>query len=121
MDGVSQRPSGGVTPNLTPEGNMVPLVVVMIALVALGVRPAPASQVSYFDVPHGAHPHDVAPAPDGTVWYTAQHQGAIGILDPKTGKVTQVSLGSGAAPHGVIVGPDRAAWKIGRASGRERG
>ena len=89
---------------------MVPLVVVMIALVALGVRPAPASQVSYFDVPHGAHPHDVAPAPDGTVWYTAQHQGAIGILDPKTGKVTQVSLGSGAAPHGVIVGPDRAAW-----------
>jgi virginiamycin B lyase len=89
---------------------MVPLVVVTIAVVTLGVRPAQATQVSYFDVPHGAHPHDVAPAPDGTVWYTAQHQGAIGILDPKTGKVTQVSLGSGAAPHGVIVGPDRAAW-----------
>ncbi|HEY3224972.1 MAG TPA: lyase [Pseudolabrys sp.] len=89
---------------------MVPLVVMTIAVVTLVVRPAQATQVSYFDVPHGAHPHDVAPAPDGTVWYTAQHQGAIGILDPKTGKVTQVSLGSGAAPHGVIVGPDRAAW-----------
>jgi virginiamycin B lyase len=89
---------------------MVPLVVVTIAVVTLGVRPAQATQVSYFDVPHGAHPHDVAPAPDGTVWYTAQHQGAIGILDPKTGKVSQVSLGPGAAPHGVIVGPDRAAW-----------
>src|SRR5678815_854643 len=89
---------------------MVPLVVVTIAVVTLGVRPAQAIQVSYFDVPHGAHPHDVAPAPDGTVWYTAQHQGAIGILDPKTGKVSQVSLGPGAAPHGVIVGPDRAAW-----------
>ena len=89
---------------------MVPLVVVTIAVVALGVRAAQATQVSYFDVPHGAHPHDVAPAPDGTVWYTAQHQGAIGILDPKTGKVIHVSLGSGAAPHGVIVGPDRAAW-----------
>jgi virginiamycin B lyase len=89
---------------------MVPLVVVTIAVVTLGVRPAQATQVSYFDVPHGAHPHDVAPAPDGTVWYTAQHQGAIGILDPKTGKVIHVSLGSGAAPHGVIVGPDRAAW-----------
>jgi virginiamycin B lyase len=89
---------------------MVPLVVVTIAVVTLGVRAAQATQVSYFDVPHGAHPHDVAPAPDGTVWYTAQHQGAIGILDPKTGKVIHVSLGSGAAPHGVIVGPDRAAW-----------
>src|SRR5678815_3402836 len=89
---------------------MVPLVVVTIAVVTLGVRPAQAIQVSYYDVPHGAHPHDVAPAPDGTVWYTAQHQGAIGILDPKTGKVSQVSLGPGAAPHGVIVGPDRAAW-----------
>ena len=89
---------------------MVPVVVVVIAVVALGIRSAPAAQVKYFDLPNGAHPHDVAPAPDGNVWYTAQHQGALGILDPKTGKVTQVSLGSGAAPHGVIVGPDRAAW-----------
>ena len=89
---------------------MVRLVVMTVAVAVLAVGPAHAGQVSYFDLPHGAHPHDVAPAPDGTVWYTAQHQGAIGILDPKTGKVTQVSLGSGAAPHGVIVGPDRAAW-----------
>jgi virginiamycin B lyase len=71
---------------------------------------APEVQVSYYDVPRGAHPHDVAPAPDGTVWYTAQAQGAIGILNPKTGKTIQVSLGKDSAPHGVIVGPDRAAW-----------
>src|SRR5215831_14956918 len=89
---------------------MVPVVIVAIAVVAFGVQSARAAQVKYFDVPNGAHPHDVAPAPDGNVWYTAQSQGALGILDPKTGKVTQVSLGSGAAPHGVIVGPDRAAW-----------
>ena len=25
-----------------------------------------------------ARPHDVAPAPDGAVWYTAQGQGALG-------------------------------------------
>jgi len=92
------------------ECDMVPIVIVTIAVVALGVQSASAAQVKYFDVPNGAHPHDVAPAPDGNVWYTAQSQGALGILDPKTGKVTQVSLGSGAAPHGVIVGPDRAAW-----------
>jgi virginiamycin B lyase len=68
------------------------------------------ARVSYFAVPSGAHPHDVAAAPDGTVWYTAQNQGALGVLDPTTGTVEQIPLGKGAAPHGVIVGPDRAAW-----------
>src|SRR3954469_19833201 len=68
------------------------------------------TRVTYFPVPAGAHPHDVAAAPDGTVWYTAQSQGALGILDPKTGKVEQIKLGAKAAPHGVIVGPDGAAW-----------
>lgn len=89
---------------------MVPIVIAAIAVVALASDPAHASQVSYYDVTRGAHPHDVAPAPDGTVWYTAQSQGALGILDPKTSKVTQVPLGADSAPHGVIVGPDRAAW-----------
>ena len=89
---------------------MVPMMVVAVAALALATNPAPAADVSYYDVPKGAHPHDVAPAPDGKVWYTAQHQGALGILDPKTRKVEQVPLGAGASPHGVIVGPDRAAW-----------
>jgi virginiamycin B lyase len=85
-------------------------IVLAAALLALALKPAAAEEVSYFDVPRGAHPHDVAPAPDGKVFYTAQSQGALGILDPKTGKTTQISLGKDAAPHGVIVGPDRAAW-----------
>ncbi len=89
---------------------MIPIVVAAVAFVALASDPARSAQVSYYDVSRGAHPHDVAPGPDGTVWYTAQSQGALGILDPKTGKVTQISLGRDAAPHGVIVGPDRAAW-----------
>lgn len=81
-----------------------------LAVLALGAVDAAAASVSYFSVPAGAHPHDVAPAPDGTVWYTAQHQGALGILDPRSGKTVQISLGREARPHGVIVGPDRAAW-----------
>jgi virginiamycin B lyase len=89
---------------------MVPIVVAVVAMIALGAHPAPAAEVTYYNVTSGAHPHDVAPAPDGKVWYTAQSQGALGILDPKTRKVVQVSLGPDAAPHGVIVGPDRAAW-----------
>src|SRR3954468_4836648 len=82
------------------------------AIAALGLCSAAhaESKVTYFPVNAGAHPHDVAAAPDGTVWYTAQSQGALGILDPKSGKVEQVTLGKGAAPHGVIVGPDGAAW-----------
>ncbi|MGI8526334.1 MAG: Vgb family protein [Pseudolabrys sp.] len=89
---------------------MIPFVVVMVAALVLSIQPVRASQVAYFPVPKGAHPHDVAPAPDGKVWYTAQSQGALGILDPKNGRTLQIPLGSGAAPHGVIVGPDRAAW-----------
>ncbi|WP_051511620.1 virginiamycin B lyase family protein [Skermanella stibiiresistens] len=63
-----------------------------------------------YPLPQGSGPHDVAPAPDGKVWYTAQRQGALGILDPQTGAVRQVPLGSGSRPHGVIQGPDGAAW-----------
>lgn len=63
-----------------------------------------------YPVPPGSGPHDVAPAPDGTVWYTAQRSGALGNLDPFTGKSVLISLGSGSAPHGVIVGPDGAPW-----------
>jgi virginiamycin B lyase len=85
-------------------------IIAAIAVLAMGSAAHADNQAAYFPVNAGAHPHDVAAAPDGTVWYTAQSQGALGILDPKSGKVEQVSLGKGAAPHGVIVGPDGAAW-----------
>lgn len=67
-------------------------------------------EVQSYSVPAGAHPHDVAPAPDGTVWYTAQHQEALGRLDPKTGDTKHIHLGDGSRPHGVIVGPAGHAW-----------
>lgn len=63
-----------------------------------------------FDVPRGSHPHDVAPASDGKVWYTAQGTGELGLLDPTTGETRHIRLGSGSSPHGVIVGPDGAPW-----------
>ena len=83
-----------------------------VSLLALPAGPAAAGavRIESFAVPAGAHPHDVAPAPDGTVWYTAQHQGALGRLDPKTGATEQIPLGRGSRPHGVIVGPDGLAW-----------
>jgi len=66
--------------------------------------------ITLFELPKGSRPHDVAPAPDGKIWYTAQKQGALGILDPATGQVVQVPLGPDSAPHGVIQGPDGMAW-----------
>lgn len=79
-----------------------------IATAACLAGAAQAAEVKYFPVP--SYPHDVAPAPDGTVWYTGQGAGHLGRLDPKTGKVDTIALGKDSAPHGVIVGPDGAAW-----------
>jgi streptogramin lyase len=69
-----------------------------------------AVRLAEYPVPDGSHPHDVAPAKDGTVWYTAQATGRLGRLDPDTGRIEEVPPGEGSAPHGVIVGPDGAPW-----------
>jgi virginiamycin B lyase len=61
-------------------------------------------------VPEGAGPHDVAPARDGGIWFTAQAGGYLGHLDPGSGAVTRVPLGEGSRPHGVITAPDGTAW-----------
>lgn len=82
----------------------------LLGCLGIATFPAKAETVQYFPVPEGDGPHDVAPAPDGTVWYTAQGGGALGRLDPATGKVERVPLGDSSSPHGVIVGPDGAAW-----------
>jgi virginiamycin B lyase len=73
--------------------------------VALG-----APKIETYPVPAGAAPHDVAPAADGGVWFTAQRAGYLGHLTPATGRVMQVPLGTGSAPHGVIVDRGGAAW-----------
>jgi virginiamycin B lyase len=76
------------------------------------VDPVPFAdlEVVVFPVPAGSRPHDVAPAIDGGVWYTAQGSGELGYLDPASGATRHIPLGSGSAPHGVIVGPDGLAW-----------
>jgi len=68
-----------------------------------------AANVRVYDVPAGSRPHDVAPGPNGLIWYTGQRRGTLGILNPETGAVREVRLGEGSAPHGVIMGPDGAA------------
>ena len=71
---------------------------------------APGGSMQTFPLPVGTRPHDVAPAADGGVWYTAQGLGELGWLDPETGETLHTALGAGSRPHGVIVGPDGAPW-----------
>ena len=85
-------------------------IAVLVLPLVMPSLPAAAAEVKYYPVKPGDHPHDVAPAPDGTVWYTAQRDGVLGRLDPKTGGVERIPLGKGSAPHGVIIGPDGAPW-----------
>ena len=95
--GPTAQPAPQIAPAASPTGSQAP--------------GAPAVyEVQEYPLPAGSRPHDAAPAPDGTVWYTAQGAGELGRLDPATGQVDRIPLGPGSAPHGVIVGPDGAAW-----------
>lgn len=66
--------------------------------------------VEAFPVPEGSRPHDVAPAADGGVWYTAQGSGELGWLDPASGETRHIPLGAGSRPHGVIVDAGCVPW-----------
>jgi virginiamycin B lyase len=83
---------------------------VMLLVIACASPVHAEFAVKEYALPAGTRPHDVAPAVDGGVWYTAQRMGALGYLDPSSGKTEQLPLGEGSAPHGVIVGPDGAPW-----------
>ncbi len=67
-------------------------------------------RIKYYPVAAGTGLHDVAPAPNGTIWFTGQGSGVLGTLDPRDGSTKTVNLGKGAAPHGVTIGPDGAPW-----------
>jgi virginiamycin B lyase len=97
---TGEEPAAGPTPSAVTPTPTVPSA-------SPSARPP---RFQEYRVPAGSHPHDVAPAPDGTVWYTGQNVGELGRLDPATGDVDRIELGAGSRPHGVIVGPDGAPW-----------
>ena len=91
---------------------MVPVIVTAVAVLALGLKPATAAQVSYYDVTQGAHPHDVAPAPDGKVWYTEYGNGVVGRLSGGPLSTAQEFTAGGGhhGPSGLATGNDRQLW-----------
>ena len=101
---AESSPTIASTPTLTPAATVAPPPPPGTSRQPLGFT------LQEFPLPRGQGPHDVAPARDGGVWYTAQLSGELGWLDPGTGMTKAIKLGSGSAPHGVIVGPDGAPW-----------
>ena len=102
------QPNASATPAPLPTAS---------SITSTSASPAPTSSraaadfvLQEYPVTRGQGPHDVAPARDGGIWYTAQLSGELGWLDPKFGVMKAIKLGPGSAPHGVIVGPDGAPW-----------
>lgn len=99
-------------------GSPTPTIAQTAATPGSAASPAPSTSASAspqvtmkeFPVPAGSGPHDVAPARDGGVWFTAQRSGQLGWLDPKTGRTRMIPLGPGSAPHGVTVDNFGVAW-----------
>lgn len=77
---------------------------------AQGGKPPGRMQSWPLKTPRATGIHDLAPAPDGGVWFTAQRSGHLGWFDSSNGHTELIALGSGSSPHGVIQGPDGAAW-----------
>jgi streptogramin lyase len=68
---------------------MIQLGIILVTAVVLSIASGTAHGkmvIQTFPVLAGAGPHDVYPAPDGAVWFTAQPAGKLGRLDPGTGR-----------------------------------
>jgi virginiamycin B lyase len=52
----------------------------------------------------GAHPHDPAVGPGGSLWFTEQMTNKLGRLDPKTGEFKEYPLteAKNSGPHGLV-------------------
>jgi len=113
-DGEDDAPTPAATSEASPPAATAGAAggspIVEATATATATPGTPLPRIQSFPVPSGTRPHDVAPAVDGGVWYTAQSTGKLGWLDPKSGETREIPLGPGSAPHGVIVGPDGAPW-----------
>lgn len=98
--------------DLLQAGALLPLVAGLPAMAAPAgaATDAPKLQSWKLATRRAVGIHDVSPASDHGVWFTAQASGHLGWFDPATGRTDLIALGNASSPHGVIVGPDKAAW-----------
>ncbi len=65
------------------------------------------------EYPAEGEPTEITAGPDGNLWFTEPAKaGAIGRINPSTGKVSEFSVGltPNSKPRGVTAGPDGAIW-----------
>ena len=92
-----------MTPSRTLVGALVAAFAVTLVTGASAARPdlgrrqssATAVRVQEYSVPAGSHPHDVAPAPDGSVWYTARPRAASDGSTRRRGRRRRSRSGTG--------------------------
>jgi hypothetical protein len=60
------------------------MLATMLVMLIAGATAHAKMEMRTFPVLAGAGAHDVYPAPDGAVWFTAQSAGKLGRLDPRT-------------------------------------
>src|ERR1700676_5757338 len=66
----------------------------------------------------GAHPHDPAVAPDGSLWFTEQLQNKLGRLDPASGTFKEYALKiEDSGPHGLVADSNGNIWFTGNGKG----
>ena len=60
----------------------------------------------------GAHPHDPAVGPDGSLWFTEQMANKLGRLNPTTGEFREYPLAEGKnpGPHGLVADSEGDIW-----------
>ncbi len=75
--------------------------------------------IKEWDVPtKGAHPHDPALAPDGSLWFTEQLQNKLGRLDPASGAFKEYPLTvEESGPHGLVADSNGNIWFTGNGKG----
>src|ERR1700676_273487 len=75
--------------------------------------------IKEWDVPtKGAHPHDPALAPDGSLWFTEQLQNKLGRLDPASGAFKEYVLKiEDSGPHGLVADSNGNIWFTGNGKG----
>ncbi len=75
--------------------------------------------IKEWDVPtKGAHPHDPAMAPDGSLWFTEQLQNKLGRLDPASGAFKEYVLKiEDSGPHGLVADTNGNIWFTGNGKG----
>jgi len=86
------------------------LLLVLALAAGAGLSSAEEPSIREYRVPAGSHPHDVAAAPDGSIYYASLAGNHVARIDTATGAATVIDPPTSRQGHGVIVGPDGAPW-----------